>query len=128
MQEEAPPADPLEWLRLLGRAYARFALENPNHYRFMFMSPLKPDHKPEPGDPGHTSFEVLRAAVVRALESGALRPGDPDTVSQVLWASLHGALALLITLRPDCWPRPPVADLVDETIEAGLRAFRATTA
>ncbi|HEY6548677.1 MAG TPA: TetR/AcrR family transcriptional regulator [Vicinamibacteria bacterium] len=119
------PKDPVARIRALGRAYARFGLENPNHYRFMFMSPMKPDHAPEPTDPGHQSFEVLRAAVADALAEGAFRKGDVDTVAQVLWAQIHGAVALLITLRPDCWPRPPVRDLVDLTIEAGIRAFLA---
>ena len=53
---------------------------------------------------------------------------DPDTVAEVLWAGIHGAMALLISVRPDCWPRPPVPDLVDQTIEAGLRAFLARPA
>jgi AcrR family transcriptional regulator len=119
MEKEAPPADPIAWLRQLGRAYARFALENP----IMFMSPTKPEHSPEPTDPGHLSYGVLRAAVTRAIEGGSLRPADPDTVAQVMWSSLHGAVALLITMRPDCWPRPPAKDLVEETIEAGIRAF-----
>ena len=125
MESEAPPDDPVEWIRQLGRAYARFALENPNHYRFMFMSPMKPEHKPEPTDPGQLSFGVLRAAVGKAISTGAFRPGDVDTIAQVMWSSVHGAAALLITLRPDCWPRPPVENLIEETIEAGLRAFRA---
>jgi AcrR family transcriptional regulator len=126
MQSQAPPADPIEWIRQLGRSYARFALENPNHYRFMFMTPLRAGHNPEPTDPGHLSFGVLRAAVAKGIETGALRPGDVDKVAQVMWSSVHGAVALLITLRPDCWPRPPVNDLVEETIEAGLRAYRTT--
>ena len=124
METQAPPADPIEGLRQLGRAYARFAIDNPNQYRFMFMSPMKPDHSPEPTDPGHLSYGVLRDAVMKAIEAGALRPADPDTVAQVLWSSIHGAVALLITMRPDCWPRPPAANLIEETIEAGLRAFR----
>jgi AcrR family transcriptional regulator len=126
MSSQAPPADPVEWIRQLGRAYARFARENPNHYRFMFMTPLKPEHKPEPTDPGHLSFGVLRTAVSKAIECGAFRPGDVDAIAQVLWSSVHGAVALLITLRPDCWPRPPVENLVEETIEAGLRAYSTT--
>jgi AcrR family transcriptional regulator len=127
MEREAPPKDPVEWIRQLGRAYARFALENPNHYRFMFMSPMKPEHTPEPTDPGQLSFGVLRTAVARAIETGAFRTGDVDTIAQVMWSSVHGAVALLITLRPDCWPRPPAENLVDETIEAGLRAFRSNS-
>jgi AcrR family transcriptional regulator len=127
MERQAPPQDPVEWLRQLGRAYAGFALENPNHYRFMFLSPRKPEHQPEPTDPGHQSYEVLRSAVARAVLTGAFVPGgDVDTIAQVMWSSVHGAVALLITMRTDCWPRPPVDNLIDETIEAGLRAFRPT--
>jgi AcrR family transcriptional regulator len=123
-QGAALPTDPIERIRVLGRAYARFGIENPNHYRFMFMTLPKPEHRPEPTDPGHQSFEFLRSAVGEAIESGAFAERDVDTVAQVLWASLHGVVALLISVRDDCWPRPPARDLVEQTIEAGLRAFR----
>jgi AcrR family transcriptional regulator len=123
-REHPLPADPVERVRALGLAYARFAVENPNHYRFMFMTPFKPDHKPEPDDPGHLSFGVLRDAVAEAVASGAFRPEPVDRIAQILWANLHGAVALLVTLRPDCWPSPPVADLLEQTVEAGIRSFR----
>jgi AcrR family transcriptional regulator len=122
---QAPPEDPVEWIRQLGRAYAQFAVDNPNHYQFMFMTPRKPEHVLEPSDPGVLSFGVIRAAVKSAIDKGAFRPGDVDTVAQVLWAGVHGAVALLITVRPDCWPAPPAPDLVDQAIEAGIRAFLA---
>src|SRR4051794_38769779 len=32
--------DPLEKLERIGYAYVEFALEHPNHYRLMFMTPL----------------------------------------------------------------------------------------
>jgi AcrR family transcriptional regulator len=99
---------------------------NPNHYQFMFMTPRKPEHVLEPSDPGVLSFGVIRAAVKSAIDKGAFRPGDVDTVAQVLWAGVHGAVALLITVRPDCWPAPPAPDLVDQAIEAGIRAFSRT--
>jgi len=117
------PPDPVERIRVLGRAYARFGIENPNHYRFMFMTLPKPEHRPEPTDPGHQSFEFLRSAVADAMAAGAFVRRDVDTVAEVLWASLHGAVALLISVREDCWPRPPARDLVEQTIEAGIRAF-----
>jgi AcrR family transcriptional regulator len=121
--EKPLPADPIERIRALGLVYARFALDNPNHYRFMFMTPFKPERMPEPDDPANQSFGVLRAAVEEAVASGAFQPGDVDTISEVIWASVHGAIALLITMRPDCWPRPPVNDLIEQTIDAGVRAF-----
>jgi AcrR family transcriptional regulator len=125
-REEEPPADPLDWIRGLARAYARFGLELPNHYRFMFMTA----HKKEshgPLSPGDQSFEVLRMAVARAIETGQFRRGDVNTVAQVLWSSLHGVVALLITLPRELWPVAPAApDLVDQTIENGIRGFLAT--
>ncbi len=123
--EEEPPANPVEWIRRLARAYARFGLELPNHYRFMFMTA----HKKENRDclsPGDQSFEMLRTAVARAIETGQFRRGDVNTVAQVLWSSLHGVVALLITLPRELWPVAPAApDLVDQTIENGIRGFLA---
>src|SRR6266851_692697 len=38
LQAEQSPADPVEQIRQLGLAYARFGVDYPNHYRFMFMT------------------------------------------------------------------------------------------
>ncbi len=92
----------------------------------MFMTA----HKKEshgPISPGDHSFEVLRMAVARAIETGQFRRENVDTVAQVLWSSLHGVVALLITLPRELWPVVPAApDLVDQTIENGIRGFLAT--
>jgi AcrR family transcriptional regulator len=126
LQQQPPPTDPIEWIRQLGRAYARFALGFPNHYRFMFMTPQKMGQPKEPESPGARSFGLLRAAVAQAIESGLFRGGDTDAMAQVLWAGLHGAVSLLITLEPEHWPNGPVApDLVDRVIENGFRGFLA---
>jgi len=125
LRDEEPPADPVEWIRRLGRAYARFGLELPTYYRFMFMTPNKSDEL-EPMTACSSSFGILKRAVARAFETGQFRRGDVNTVAQVLWASIHGAVALLITLRPEHWPEAPAArDLVDQTIENGIRGFLA---
>jgi AcrR family transcriptional regulator len=118
------PADPIEVIRRLGLAYCQFGLDHPNHYRFMFMTPHEESQKVEPDDPGSRSFEVLRSAVVRAIEAGRLRREDPDLVAQVLWASIHGAVALLITTRPDQTPcaMTPAA-LIPAVVDNSLRGF-----
>jgi AcrR family transcriptional regulator len=115
-------ADPVAAIRQLGRAYCAFGLRYPNHYRFMFLTPEKVGVNDELS-PGRQSFGLLRAAVSRAMESGRLREKDADTVAQVLWASIHGAVALLITLKPEHWPTPPSPRLVEETVENSLRGF-----
>ena len=104
-----------------GRAYARFGLEHPNHYRFMFMAAAKPEHKPEPTDPGVRSFGVLRAAVDRGDRRRAPSRRATWTRSpRSSGPSVHGAVALLITFRPDSCPAgPPATDLVEQTMENG---------
>jgi hypothetical protein len=42
----------------------------------------------------------------------------------VLWASIHGAVALLITYRPEQFPGVPAKpDLLERVVENGLRGF-----
>jgi AcrR family transcriptional regulator len=123
---QPPPGDPVEWIRVLGRAYARFGLDNPNHYRFMFMTPDKFE-KMDPSPSGEASFGVLRQAVEAAVSAGRFRPGDPHRMAQVVWAGVHGAVALLITLRHAHWPEDhaPGPEFVDDVIENGIRGFLA---
>lgn len=124
----AAPADPIERIRLMGRGYARFAQANPNHYRFMFMTPGKFEHPHEVGDPGQQSFRRLLAAVEEAMAQGRLRPVDPVAASQVLWASLHGAVSLLVTYKPELFPcAAPPTDFVEQTCENALRGLLAET-
>jgi len=125
LQAEPAPADPVEQIRQLGAAYARFGIEYPNHYRFMFMTAAKFEHVHELSGSGQQAFGLLRSAVERAIATGSFRPGDPTAVAQVLWASLHGVVALLITLRPEHWPHAPaVPDLVQRVVENSLDGFR----
>ena len=118
----APARDPVEWIRQIGGAYAAFGLANPNHYRFMFMTPINEGH--QVSAPGRQSFEILRTAVARAIKSGAFVKGDVDTISQVLWANIHGAVALLITYTARQFPGAPASpDLVDQVLDNGIRGF-----
>ncbi len=125
--EHAPvPADPVEAIRQLGRAYAAFALEHPNQYRFMFMTPVSPQAEREEGSPGALSFAHLLGAVERAVAAGRFRPVDPVTAAQVLWMSVHGVATALVTVPPSCWPhRAPAPDLVDQVIDNALRGLAA---
>ena len=121
--------DPVATIRELGRGYAAFGLQNPNHYRFMFMTTAKFEQPHELSGSGQQSFGLLLKAVTQAVEQGRFRAVDPLGAAQVLWANLHGAVALLITLQPHCWPHGnAVPDLVDQVIENGLRGFLASPA
>jgi AcrR family transcriptional regulator len=118
------PADPVESIRQLGLAYAGFGKSNPNHYRFMFMTQKQHDH--DLSQPGQQAFLLLHSAVRRAVEQGRFRKGDIDTMAQVLWANIHGAVALLITYDPKQFPHGPAApDLVEKVIDTGIRGLSA---
>ncbi|MFN8095370.1 MAG: TetR/AcrR family transcriptional regulator [Vicinamibacteria bacterium] len=125
MQDAPMPADPIEAIRQLGRAYVAFAVRNPNQYRFMFMTPVAKEDVQEES-PGQQSFAHLLAAVHRAVAARRLRPVDPVLAAQILWMSVHGPASALITLPGECWPeRPASADLADEVMDNALRGLLA---
>lgn len=119
--------DPLEALWGRGRAYVRFGLENPEHYRILFMT--RRGHDPEPQDlsrlPGLTAFGHLVEEVARGMEVGALAPGDAFLVATGLWSSMHGITSLLIA-RPD-FPWPDLDHLLDHVLGVQSRGLRAGT-
>jgi AcrR family transcriptional regulator len=119
------PSDPVERIRHMGRGYARFGVTYPNHYRFMFLTPFGDGHQASAA--GEQAFGMLRAHVAEAIESGRFRAGNVDTVAQVLWASLHGAVSLLITYGSEKFPCAPAApDLIEQILENGLRGYLAS--
>jgi AcrR family transcriptional regulator len=124
MQHAPAPADPLEAIRQLGHAYVTFALRHPNQYRFMFMTPIGKEEKLEDGNPGEASFGYLLEAVKRAAAAGFLRPVDPVLAAQILWMSVHGPAAALITLPGEHWPHAPAArDLAEQVMRNALRGL-----
>ena len=88
----------------MGRAYVRFGLENPEHYRIMFMTRPLAEGLPLDRLPGLTAFGYLVEAVARCMDAGAIAAGDPFLVATNLWTAVHGITSLLIA-RPDFpWP------------------------
>jgi AcrR family transcriptional regulator len=100
--------NPLESMSRAGLIYLGFAEQLPQHYRLMFMTPL-PEVGPEAGerdDPRMNAYVFLRGLVDAALAGNYLRPelSDPDLVAQTIWATLHGAAALELTIhKQDKW-------------------------
>lgn len=93
--------DPRRRLAALGRAYLRFAADEPHAYRVAFELG-QPDARkyPELLRQQLRAWQTIRGAVQYAHDRGALA-GDPETVSHLYWASLHGlaGLELLGQLR-----------------------------
>lgn len=80
-----------------GRAYIRFALENPSHYRVMFGGEVsKDDRESELGREGEAAFRVLVDALLELQQQGLVRPGDVLPLALFVWASVHGTAMLAI--------------------------------
>lgn len=111
--------DPVEALAALARAYVRFGVENPEHYRIMFMGHA--DHTPEQ----YAAEKVLEQGalgstiglVQRAIEQGRFRPeaSDPVVVTYAVWAALHGLVTVAVA-KPNM-PSPSLDAQVDAMVD-----------
>ncbi|MQA99959.1 MAG: TetR family transcriptional regulator [Actinobacteria bacterium] len=124
--EEASSAseDPLESLFLRGRAYVRFGLQNPEHYRILFMTKpaLTPERFQDEGMIARmAAFQHLIEAVERCIKGGAF-DGDPLELSLLLWSYAHGLTSLLIS-KPD-FPWPDIDRLIDRALRLPISALQ----
>jgi AcrR family transcriptional regulator len=104
--------DPIERLRRIGQTYIRFGLENPSHYRFLFMT-VTPEVDPglEKGNPEEDAYSFLRRTAAEAISASRLRPEltEPDQVALMAWSVIHGIVSLSIVFDNDdwiAWPDP----------------------
>ncbi len=88
--------DPVADLVALAFRYRANARENPHLYAVMFGATSLGGYSlaPEERAVGYYTFAVLSESVARAMELGALRPGDADLVAQQLWTAMHGYVML----------------------------------
>lgn len=99
-----PPAD---YLRAIGHAYIRFAIEQPDYFLLMFSSPSPSpnaedinaeDISVQNGD--SSAFGLLLDAIRRGVAEGVFqqRPGlDLLTMAYAAWATVHGLAMLRVT-------------------------------
>lgn len=97
-------ADPVERIRTMGQAYVRFAIDNPEQFRFMFLidRPV-PSSDAMHKNPGDDAYLALRNMVVEVMAAGRLREDltDPDLVAQVLWGNVHGLATIHVATPPE---------------------------
>jgi AcrR family transcriptional regulator len=92
--------DPWERLNALGQAYISFGLRNPVYYQLMFMWRVDFLTQSPMGEqqPRLETFRILQDAVQYAMDAGAVQPGDAESYSDVFWATMHGIVALAISM------------------------------
>jgi AcrR family transcriptional regulator len=93
--------NPREQINGLGRAYIAFGLENPVHYRLMFIerTDFMFRDSPEHGKSWIETFYILQHTIERAMASGDIPSGDAEAVSDAVWAAVHGVVAIAIRMR-----------------------------
>jgi len=124
--------DPFARLRGFMHAYVAWGLAHPDEYRLLFLikefhDPAGPGHRgpPPPGAPqlGPELFALLVAEVRGLIEAGHMRRADPATAAEAIWASGHGLIALLTTLRAFPFtPAPALTEFVADVMIRGLAA------
>jgi len=96
LAEDAPP---LARLRRIVENYVAFGFANPNAYRLAYLTPSIETRHGAESVAQQTGAELFRAfvcVVEEAVEKGVLK-GDARTLAQVIWASAHGLVSIVIT-------------------------------
>lgn len=115
--------DAIPRVKALLQAYADFSYDEPQVFRgaVLFVRPAsEPAPEPDPVE-NLPLYQLLRDAVLQGQSDGVVRMDDPDTMTQVLWAGIHGALALPVHL--DRFQIKPASELTPPMIEALVAAI-----
>ncbi len=88
--------DPVQAIKALGAAYARFALEDPARYRELFdLDTGRLAAEVNNNLSRESTYRLLLQKVMEAIEQRKLRMADPELVAQILWAGVHGIFSLI---------------------------------
>ncbi|MCO5063370.1 MAG: TetR/AcrR family transcriptional regulator [Rhizobiaceae bacterium] len=91
--------NPLESIRIGLNEYAAFALENPNEYVTVFMTPKTHLHEKDTFDrlkKNNPCLNLLLSQIAAAVSRGQMK-GDVFAIATMLWSAIHGAVSLMIT-------------------------------
>jgi AcrR family transcriptional regulator len=129
MKSAADVVDPQERLAALLRAYADFAVNNPETYRLSFMEDPKFTEemfRSAPLDAEDGAGRQAYATIVKALRdlkrSGRLaRREDETLLAEVLWTGVHGVVSLKL-IYP-AFPTNSTEVLVDKMIHTLLNGL-----
>ncbi|MEO0962266.1 MAG: TetR/AcrR family transcriptional regulator [Pseudomonadota bacterium] len=92
--------NPVERIRSILEAYVSFAHTNQDLYKGGLMF-VRPDElqKPEQADAEDLPImDLLIKAIVEGQKTGCIQKGSAVRMAQLLWAGVHGALALPINI------------------------------
>ncbi|HWU65353.1 MAG TPA: TetR/AcrR family transcriptional regulator [Ensifer sp.] len=105
-------------------AYADFCLEDHDRFRLLFLEKDR-DVGPElfRRTAGYAPYDLLLKRVHRGIDDGHFLSSDPNLLTQTLWAAVHGAVTVLITVNELELAKTEV--LLDTIINALMRGLSA---
>jgi AcrR family transcriptional regulator len=81
------------------RVYVETAAERPHHYMAAFSEiGFERDDRIQPGSAKFQARQVLLSTLSEEMERGVLRRDDPDRLTSLVWASMHGLTLLMIQI------------------------------
>ena len=84
-------------LKAVASVYVRFALENPQEFRLMFLPELRSDAvRTEVERAGRAGYERTVLLVAELQAEGRIAEGEPEAVAISAWAMMHGLATLMI--------------------------------
>lgn len=91
--------DPFERLKVMGRIYMQFSLENTDFYELMFvlkepMDHIRDCHMEADWEEGNEAFRLLMDNVLACQKVGYFRNFDPANIAMIAWSALHGLCTL----------------------------------
>ena len=90
--------DPLEALRLRGKAYINFGVAHPEHYKVLMMTAKLENVQFTADSPGMSAFQHVVDAVQRCIDANVIQTEHGALpIAMTLWSAVHGITALMIT-------------------------------
>jgi len=119
-----PEPTPLGRLRAYGRAYVRFAVTHPEHYRIAAMEPCIDGVNEVDETLASSAFAHMNSTVDDCIADGTFE-GDPIQITFELWAVAHGVASLLVA-KPYL-PWGDIDDFTDRVLCAAALGKAAST-
>ncbi len=121
--EVANHTDPLDQLIAGSKAYITFGLENPEHYRILFMQKaiLTPEQWKDLRLSGTSGFDGLQRRVQAAIDAGRIS-GDARQIAMAVWQLTHGIVSLMVT-KPQ-WGWDEVDTMTDHLLVNYLKGLQ----
>ncbi|WP_338873519.1 TetR/AcrR family transcriptional regulator [Spirosoma sp. SC4-14] len=117
--------DPFEKLVGMGRAYIRFAVENPELFDLMFIMTAPMDKlDKEDWVEGDQAFGLLMQVVEECMDAGIFQRHDVQATSMMIWSSIHGYTALFLRKRLGMFPECDRQLIMDEAFNLFCETLR----